>query len=94
MGLPGLIHIEIATVFDSQSNSVSRRVRYIGGWGLNSLSACTLGIEKHWKVDWRIMADTMELPDGTYTLGKKHVGPGMFDYKWTPDNDDENLGGL
>jgi len=91
MGLPGVIHVKITTSFDEETNSASRTVQYLGGWGLNSLAACTLGDCKYWKVSRHIVKDTIELPDGTYMLDKKYVGPGHFDYKWSPtENADDN----
>jgi hypothetical protein len=87
MGLPGVIHVKITTSFDEKANSASRTIQYLGGWGLNCLSACTLGSGEFWDIDRHIMEDTIELPDGTYTLDKKHVGPGQFDYKWSPTED-------
>jgi hypothetical protein len=90
VGLPGAIHVKITTVFNEKENSASRNLQYLGGYGLNGLSGCTIGKGKHWNVNKSIMADTIELPDGTYKLAKKHIGPGHFDYKWTPiDNDDD-----
>lgn len=84
MGLPGVVQIKITTNFDEKENSASRTVQYLGGWGLNCLSACTLGEDKFWHINRNIIADTIELPDGIYTLDKKHVGPGQFDYIWSP----------
>jgi len=90
MGLPGVIHVKITTSLDEKANSASRTIQYLGGWGLNCLSACTLGSGKFWDINRHIMEDTIELPDGTYTLDKKHVGPEQFDYKWSPTEDAED----
>jgi hypothetical protein len=91
MGLPGIININITTSFDEGSNSVSRRIYYLGGWGLNCLAASHLGDpEFWWDINRSIMEDTIDLRDGTYTLENKYVGPGPFDYKWSPT---ENING-
>ena len=90
MGLPGEIHVKITTVFDEKENSVTRTVKYLGGWGLNFLFSCRLGESKFWNINRHIVEDTIDLPDGTYTLDRKHVGPGDFDYKWSPKQDDND----
>ena len=89
MGLPGVIQIKITTTFDEDANSASRTIQFVNGWGLNCLSACTLGTGKYWHINRNIMADTIKLPDGTYTLDRQHVGPEQFDYKWSPTKDDQ-----
>jgi hypothetical protein len=90
MGLPGLIHIKIDTVFDEKNASVSRTLRYIGGWGLNCLASSDLGSKESWGINKSIVEDTIGLEDGVYALDKKHVGPGYYDYKWSPvTNEDE-----
>jgi len=90
MGLPGVIHIRITTEFNEQQNSVSRTVQHLGGWGLNSLGGCSFGTGRYWHLDREIVKDTLELPDGVHTLERKHVGPGHFDYQWSPTENEED----
>lgn len=84
MGMPGAIKVEITTTFDPENNSASRVVRFIGGYGLNMLVASDMSDPDSWAINRSIMADTMGLDDGVYTLVLVHEGPGQFDYKWTP----------
>lgn len=84
MGLSGDIQIRITTKFDAVENKVSRTVYCLGGWGLHYLTSSQLGDAESWNINRSIIADTIQLPDGEYTIDKKHVGPGRYDYRWTP----------
>lgn len=84
MGLPGNIDIEITTAFDAEKGSVTRSIRFVGGWGLNCLVASDLGDQRWWHLNRTIVADTIELPDGRHKVDRQHVGPGHLDYKWMP----------
>jgi hypothetical protein len=84
MGLPGNIDIEITTTFDAKNGSVTRTVRFVGGWGLNCLVASDLGDPQSWGINKDIVADTIHLPDGRHKIDWQHVGPDEFDYKWLP----------
>lgn len=89
MGLPGSVAIRIRTEFSEEERSVTRKLEYRGGSGLNSLSACSLGEEKHWFPNSAIFADTIEFPDGDHWIHKRHVGPGQYDFKWCEGKGDE-----
>ncbi|MFM2219256.1 MAG: hypothetical protein RL240_3574 [Planctomycetota bacterium] len=84
MGMPGYIDIEITTAFDAEKGLVTRSVRFVDGWGLNSLVVSELGEQKWWHLNRAIVADTIELPDGQHKVDRQHIGPGQFDYKWMP----------
>lgn len=84
MGLPGSIDVEITTTFDDREGSVSRKVRFVSGWGLNCLAASEIGDPDCWNINRSIVADTIDLPDGRHKIDRQHVGPGQFDWKWTP----------
>jgi hypothetical protein len=79
MGMPGDIDIEITTTFDVEKRSVTRSVRFVDGWGLNSLVAFDLGDQESWDHNQTIVADTIALPDGQHKIHRQHVGPGQFE---------------
>lgn len=81
MGLPVVIRIRITTIHDS------RTVEYLGGSGLKSLA---IGAVVTSDIHLDVIEDTADLPDGTYTLGIKHVRPGHFYYKWLPVENTED----
>jgi hypothetical protein len=88
MGMNGNIEIEITTSFDAENGSVTRSVRFVDGWGLNCLAASQIGDPGCWDMNREIVADTINLLDGRHKVDRQYVGPGQFDYKWMPANDE------
>lgn len=88
--MPGNIDIEVTTKFDIEKASVTRSVRFVGGWGLSCLVASDLGDQKWWHLNRTIVADTIGLPDGQHKVDRQHVGPSQFDYQWMPVKDTDD----
>lgn len=95
--MPGYSIVEIKTVLDRDSQTVSKTIKYHGGIGLNSLSMWWKFVEANEQdisyVKTILIRDLSMLPDGKYKIAKqkrpeKFLADAYFDYVWLPVGND------
>jgi hypothetical protein len=82
MGNNGSVKVRLETKFDSALNSASRTVTYLDGDGLNSLASSQMSNEELWEINRDIIADTIELPDGDYTIALESTALTLTGNSW------------
>ena len=101
MGMPGYVIIEIKTTVDTDKNTVSKSIQYLGGVGLNALSldfdfdSETQKEADHLYIKNILFRDLSMLPDGKYKIAKlkrpeDFLADPYFDYVWLPVGEDYN----